>query len=275
MLLLLGTAAQPVFADSAATSTPALSPIEESLNQLVSAKEDATLSPRARTYAEVAARENILTGVLNISIGEVTSTQAKINGLPTFTKGSKELALQKKYLGQLADFSAFYKKENLALTNIENNYDPYAESTNSALKTLAQNIENYRENYYDQPMSDMMNFYLVYYSQTVISAASSQLDKVSQNITQLENSNLVNQGAFDQELKEISNLLQSAADLTLAAKNLMLNPAELSAAASSGAATTTQSASPSALLTQSLSDVKQAYNLFLNIGTQLKSILGN
>ena len=96
-------AAQPAFADSTSTATnaPALSPIEDSLNQLISAKEDVTLSPSARTYAEVTARESILEGVLGLSISEVSSTQSKLNSLPNFAKGSKELALQNKYLGQL------------------------------------------------------------------------------------------------------------------------------------------------------------------------------
>lgn len=278
--MLLGMAAQPAFADSTstATSTPALSPIEDSLNQLISAKEDATLSTSARTYAEVTARENILEGVLGLSINEVSSTQSKLNSLPNFAKGSKELAMQNKYLGQLATFSSFYKKEYKLLINIENNSDPYSESTNSALKNLAQDIEKYRENYYDQPMSDMMNFYLVYYSQSVISAASSQLARISQNINQLEAANLVSQGQFDQQLKEVNSLLGSAADLTAAAKDMILDPqaaSALSSAASGTSAGPQASSTPSALLTQSLSDVKQAFNIFLYIGNQLKSELGN
>ncbi|MDE2096073.1 MAG: hypothetical protein KGL39_02400 [Patescibacteria group bacterium] len=273
-------AAQPAFADSTstATSTPALSPIEDSLNQLISAKEDATLSPADRTYAEVTARENILEGVLSLSLNEVSSTQSKINSLPNFAKGSKELALQNKYFGQLAAFSAFYKKESKILNGIENNSNPYSEATNSSLKSMAQEVEKYRENYYDQPMSDMMNFYLVYYSQSVISAASSQLARISQNINQLEAANLVSQGQFDQQLKEVNSLLGSAADLTAAAKDMILDPqaaSALSSAASGTSAGPQASSTPSALLTQSLSDVKQAFNIFLYIGNQLKSELGN
>ncbi len=278
--MLLGMAAQPAFADSTstATSTPALSPIEDSLNQLISAKEDATLSLSARTYAEVTARENILEGVLSLSINEVSSTQSKLNSLPNFAKGSKELTMQNKYLGQLTTFSSFYKKEYKLLINIENNSDPYSESTNSALKNLAQDIEKYRENYYDQPISDMMNFYLVYYSQSVISTASAQLAKVSQNIGQLEAANLISQGQFDQQLKEVNSLLSSAADLTAAAKGMILNPQVASALSSAANGTSTvlqASSTPSALLTQSLSDVKQVYNIFIDIGNQLKSELGS
>ena len=267
--MLIGMAAQPAFADSTSTATnaTALSPIEDSLNQLISAKEDVTLSPSARTYAEVTARESILEGVLGLSISEVSSTQSKLNSLPNFAKGSKELALQNKYLGQLATFSAFYKKEYKLLINIEDNSDPYSESTNSALKNLAQDIEKYRENYYDQPISDMMNFYLVYYSQSIISTASAQLAKVAQNINQLEVANLISQGQFDQQLKEVNSLLSSASDLTAAAKGMILNPQAASAL--------NTSSTPAALLTQSLSDVKQVYNIFLDIGNQLKSELGS
>ncbi len=255
--------------------------LENSLTQLNNAKTDSSLSTSDKTYSEVTARENIVSVVLNLSLNEVSSTQAEMNSLPSFATSTREYALQQEYLNQLNDFNNYFYGEWQKLNDIETSYDQYSPSTNKTLKKLAAEIADYREHYYDQRIGSMLNFYLVYYSESMIFTANSQLNAVSTNINQLEAGNYITQGEFDQQLNEINTLLQSAADLTAAAKEMILYPESLSATSTSSAGLsptgsvsgTPATATPSDLITQSLSDIKQAYGLFLGIGAQLKNIL--
>lgn len=259
--------------------TSTTSSLEDSLLQLQNARNDASLSQQDRVFSEITARENIISEVLNLSLKEVTSTRAELNSLPAFATTTKVFAFQNQYLNNLNYFYNFFYTESLKLNLIETSYDQYSETTNTSLKNLAAEIANFRESRYDNSMNDILNFYLVYYSQSMISAANTQLNAISQNISQLEAGNFISQGEFDQQINEINTLLQSAADLTAAAKEMILYPQTESASTStttlnvSSATSTPITATPSQLVTQSLSDVKQAYGIFLDIGMQLRNIL--
>ncbi len=265
------TALQPALA----VETPkpdAVNPVETSVNELLTVRDDTSLSDEDKLLKEFELRGKILSEVLTLSLDEVSKLTAKIDALPEFTEESPERKLRDEFKAALEGYATYYTDQSKKLALL---------TTIEQVKSLAQEIKDYRDNTYNPQIKEIVNFVLLFYNEDVLKVANTRLDKISADIKKLEKLGYIKTGAFANELKLAAQTLSDARALLEEAKNAVLNPPkpEEEIAPETGTAPTEEEETqppvePNKLVESSLNKVKSAYDTFLQISKSLRKILG-
>lgn len=273
---------RPVLAET--TTTEQTKPVDESVNQLLEVRDDTTLTEEEKLVKEFDSRKNILTEVITLSLDEITKLKDKLKALGEFKDQSDEKLLQDKFNSSLDDYDAYYKDQAKKLETL---------TTIDEVKSLAQAIKDYRENTYNPEVQNTVSFVLVFYNDDVLKTANSRLDKMSGDISKLEKLGYLKVGTFSNKLKTARETLSDANDMNKKAKETILATApreelktETDTEVITKEATKTEStdttvegdveATPTTgeLISGSLNKVKDTYEIFLQIGKDLRKALG-
>ncbi|OGY60923.1 MAG: hypothetical protein A3F99_01690 [Candidatus Colwellbacteria bacterium RIFCSPLOWO2_12_FULL_43_11] len=289
-LILVGVALlylRPVLAET--TTTEQTKPVDESVNELLEIRDDTTLTEEEKLVKEFNGRKNILTEVITLSLDEIIKLKDKLKALGEFEDQSDEKLLQDKFNSSLDGYDAYYKDQTKKLETL---------TTIDEAKSLAQSIKDYRENTYNPEVQSAVDFILVFYNDDVLKTANSRLDKMSGDINKLEKLGYLKAGTFSAKLKEARETLADANDMNKRAKEAILAtaPREPKAETTEGDGLETKTEevtqpestipsnegdaevevipTPGELITGSLNKVKGTYEIFLQIGKDLRKALG-
>ena len=262
---------QPVLA-AETTKPDTVNPVETSVNELLTVRDDTSLSEEDKLLKEFELRKKILSEVLTLSIDEVAKLTAKVDALPEFAENSREKELQNEFKAVLETYTAYYTEQ----------FKKLAELTKiDETKSLAQEIKDYRDNIYNPQIQKIVNFVLLFYNDDVLKIANTRLDKISADIKKLEKLGYIKAGIFASELKLAAETLSAARALLEEAKSAVLTtpkPEEETALETRATPTEEKEAQPpiepNKLVEDSLNKVKSTYDIFLQISKDLRKLLG-
>lgn len=257
---------QPALAADAAKPAET-KPVENSVNELLTVRDDTSLSDTEKLTKELELRKKILSEVLSLSLDEVTKLTAKVGSLPEFSKDSREKTLQEEFKTALEGYTAYYTKQSKKLSEL---------LTIDEVKSLAQEIKDYRDNTYNPQVQQIVNFVLIFYNEDILKLATTRLDKITADIKKLEKLGYIKSGAFASELKLAAETLNASRALLEEAKGVVLAPpaSEEPALETAEVAEEQTPVEPNKLIEDSLNKVKSAYDIFLQVSKSLRKILG-
>ncbi len=254
--------------------------INNKVDQLTTIRDNDFLSADEKVAQEFQAQQDILNGVIDVSNKEISNIQDKLNKLPDFDKDSAERKLQSGYLGELEGYQTYFDAEK----------DKVANATSvDGLKTIANDLKAYRAGGYNDEIKNMVTFTLLYYNEDVISTAKTRIDKINADITKLQSSGFLKKGFSQNSINKASGLIADAIKLQNQAKALILQPptqADNTVKNSTDTITNTTTdntatdkaitppPAPRDLIEKSIGEVKSAYNIFLQIGKDIRKALG-
>lgn len=285
VIMTAGTFGLPVALATDAPVSLATTSTTENITQLIQIKDDASISGADKEEKELEARLTIIKDVLKLSTDEIIKLQDKLHKLPQFADESRENVLKTEYQASLDDFSTYYADESKKLDDVK---------TNDDAKALAEELKEYRDATYNPEIKNIANFTILFYTADVVKLGKARLNKISGDISKLEKLGYFKTGTFTSKLKKARTLLDEADGLQQEAAEIILAPLTPPAPETTetdaiqkdpttqqtgdGTDTTTQVVEepkdPGDLNSESLQDVKDTYDIFLQIGKDLKKYLG-
>jgi hypothetical protein len=268
----------------AATSSidSSINSIENKVGRLMDIRGDQSISSDTKTTKEIAAQKDILNEIVTLSANEISTLQTKLNSLPDFDKDSKGYSLKSNYLAELSSYNEYFTQESAVISSAV---------TLSQLQTVAVSIKTFRDAGYNSEIYDMVTFTLLYYDAGIISTANNRLNSISSDLTNLENAQLLlNSSVLDDDISQAANLIDKASSLHGQASGLILwvspenststtasstTDSELTPTASSTATSTpaVDTPDPRDLIEKSISDIKSAYQIFIEVVNNIKTQL--
>ncbi len=261
------------------TSVDPVKPVTDNLSQLIQVKDDTSISGFEKNEKELEARLNLIKDVLKLSTDEIAKLQDKLKKLPKFSDKSREKILKTEYQKSLEDFSVYYADKSKRLAGIKFNDDA---------KALAEELKNYRDDIYNPEIKKIANFTILFYNAEVIKTGKVRLNKISGDISKLEKLGYLKIGVFSDKLKKAQELLSDADKLEQEATDIILAPEPVKNEGAIQKDVTAQQIGnitdeikvmekpkdPGDLTSESLQNVKDTYDIFLQIGKDLKKYFG-
>ena len=195
--------------------------------------------------------------------------------------------MKAEYQKSLESFSTYYTNESKKLDDVK---------TNDDAKALAEELKNYRDTTYNPEIKKIANFIILFYDADIVKIGKARLNKISGDISRLEKLGYLKTGVFADKIQKAQALLDDADKLQQEAAAIILAvPEEVDETITEGAtqantateqiadtaSTTTDKTQvteepkdPGDLTSQSLKDVKDTYDIFLQIGKDLKKHFG-
>ncbi len=267
---------QPVSASEIVMATP----VEKSVDELLTTKDDISLSPEEKLAKEINTREKILKEALTSSLDEVNNIKARLEKLPESEKDSKEKKLKDKFMKELTNYEIYYKGQNENLdsliANSKNN-----ETLNEDLKKAIVDLKDYRENIYNPTFQKMVDFLILFYSADVLQITQTRFDKISNDIKKLEKLGLIKTGYSKLSMEKALELINDANALQAKARDLILNPNVSNKKNSDNTEEIVgdkkepiAQPTPRELIETSLNKIKSTYDIFLQISKDIRKTLG-
>lgn len=267
---------QPVSASEIVMATP----VEKSVDELLTTKDDTSLPPEEKLAKEINTREKIMKEALTSSLDEVNNIKTRLEKLPDFEKDSKEKELKNKFMEELTNYEIYYKGQNenldLLIANSKDN-----ETLNEDLKKAIVDLKDYREDIYNPTFQKMVEFLILFYSADVLQITQTRFDKISNDIKKLEKLGLIKTVYSKLSMEKALELINDANALQAKAKDLILNPdvsdkkngdntEEIVGDKKEPIAQPT----PRELIETSLNKIKSTYDIFLQISKDIRKTLG-
>ncbi len=246
----------------------------DNVSQLIQIKDDASISGVAKDEKELQARLNIIKDVLRLSGDDVNKFKDKLKKLPKFEDKSQEKILKTEYQKLLDDFSAYYDDMFKKLADIK---------TNDDAKALAEELKNYRDDTYNPEIKKIANFTLLFYDADVIKTGKARLNKIIGDVSKLEKLGYLKKDVFSDKFKKAQALLdnadkleQEAADIILASKTIEDTTKKdvTNQQITDETKILEKPKDPGDLTSKSLQNVKDTYDIFLQIGKDINKYLG-
>ncbi len=264
-----------------ANTTPvqdATAKIEASHDALLNIEDNATITDAEKAEKSVEARKEIISDAIKLALTEISTLQTSLKKLPDFTKDSIESNLQAKFIAELETYEKYYKDKSDKLESV---------LTVDEAKLFAKEIIDYRTNTYNPAIEKMAEFQLVFYTDETINIAKTRISKILADIKKLEKLNLFKGSTVSAKMDKASELLKTATDKYLKARELVVKEeAPLEPAAEPSTITIdpivtnisieVEVAAPTAkeLIESSLTDVKSTYEIFIQISRDIRKSLG-
>jgi hypothetical protein len=267
---------QPVSASEIAIATP----VEKSVDELLTTKDDTSLTPEEKLAKEIDNRGEILKEALISSLEEVSNIKTKLEKLPDLEKDSKEKELKDKFIEELTNYEIYYKEQGNNLDSLIANSEDN-ETLNEDLKKAIIELKNYRENIYNPRFQKMVEFLILFYSADVLQITQTRFDKISNDISKLEKLGLIKTGYSESSMEKAAQLINDAGVLQIKAKALILNQdipkketADNTEEIIGDGKEPIPEPTPRELIETSLNKIKSAYDIFLQISKDIRKTLG-
>lgn len=267
--------------------------IEASHNALLNIEDSATISGAEKSEKGVEARKEIISDAISLALAEIDAMENGLDKLPEFTKESPEGKLQSKFMAQLGAYSSYYNDKAEKLSKV---------TTTEEAKAFAREIIDYRTHTYNPSIEKMADFQLIFYTEDTINIANSRLTKMLSDIKKLEKLGLFKPGLVNTKVDQASELLGVARSKYERSKELVLEkeavlepvsetePTEINQPETAIEPIVAEDETleitditleaevtpPTAkeLIEASLTDVKLAYDIFIQISRDIRKSLG-
>lgn len=276
-----------VWAESATTTLQeSLQEVQEGTKNLIDTKDQTNFTPEE----ELNLRLKSFGKVLDLSVKEAEDIINQLNSLKNLNE--QEIALRDQLLEKFSGFLQFYneQKENLA---------PSEKLDSAAIKKLAQDFKDWRENIYRPVFETATDFLLINQQKAVLEMTEKRYQKISLDINKLKKINLEGIDKLEKSLDQAANLIEAAKVLWQKAEDNFWQILDFTAlttasstptATSSGETTTStatstitststsvtaedQSSSIKNLIGESLNKIKEAYRIFIEMSIFVKKLL--
>lgn len=271
------------------TTTPQES-LQESVTNLINTKDQDNLTPEQKEKDEQNLRLEIFGKVLDLSIKEVEDIIEQLKVLKNLNE--PETNLRNQLLEKFNGFLQFYDEQKKNLNQPE-------EFDLTAIKKLAQDFKNWRENIYRPIFETATDFLLINQQEAVLEMTEKRYQKISLDINKLKKTNLEGIDILEKSLDQAANLIKTAKDLWQETEDnfwQILDFTALATASSTPTATSSgetvtltatstitptstsvtaedQSLSIKNLIGESLNKIKEAYRIFIEMSIFVKKLL--
>jgi len=258
--------------------------IQESLEEFIGLKTENSQDFHSRVVA--------FEKILDLTLSEAEDLRLRLLSLENLTKKEKEI--RDEMVSYFDEVLAFYRSQKQDLKKLANNENVSLDD----LKNLALKFKQWREKNYLPQINRIYNFLLINLEKEAISMAFNRFNKINQNLSQLKEKGVKNLKPAFELLNQADKLIQEGKKLNQESENLFwlsLTPflesnsstteitSSMSEIASSTTSTTSslnsfEESSSSTLsikdLTKaSLSKIKDAYQIFIEISNLVRKLL--
>lgn len=250
----------------ASTMESAVQNLNTSLNQLVTAKDDATAGDQLTPEEDLAFRKKVVNDALTLSLKEIEDIRAKLDSLK-FSEKSAENAMKKQFIGDLGEFEAYYR-------DLQGKLDK--ETDVEKIKDIARGAKAYREETYSPVISKALEFILSFQTDKLVASADVRYGKIETDIKKLEKADFIEPGYFDRQMSESKKLISDARGLVDKAKIAVVKKEEdkpSSADDKNADIKKVASPTPRELCEAALVNLKSSYSIFVDISGSVKKIL--
>lgn len=277
--------ATPVLAE---TEIRAATPIETSLDALITIRDNDKLPAAEKEEQELIARRQVLQEALTLSIDEANSLLDSLKQLTEFAKESPENGMRNAFMNILQSYIAYYEQQLGKVDDL---------ATIADVKALAQEIKTYRETVYNPNVQHIVDFILLFHNESIIEIAKVRSGKIVSDIRKLERKSFIEYGLFDESLQTANSLIEEAESLHKQAKDIMFTDPETikekntsdiieqtpttikteNNAKNDGTNDTIdiqQEPKVRDIILKSFDNIKSTYSVFLTISKNVRSILG-
>jgi hypothetical protein len=249
----------------AETPTSTLIEVQEMTQNLINTQdqETATSTPEK---TEIDLRLEVFWKVLELSIKESEDIINQLNALKDLTE--QENNLRSRLLDKFNGFLDFYKGQKENLSQFEN-------IDLTAVKKIAQDFKDWRENDYLSVFETATDFLLINQQKTVLTMTENRYQKISFDIAKLKKTNLKGIDQLEKYLNQAADSIKSAETAWQEAKNnfWQLTTATSTATSSSATAAENQSLSIKDLIGESLNKIKDTYQIFIEMSNLVRKLL--
>lgn len=248
---------------SASTIDSAVKNLNTSLNQFVSAKDDASID-RLSPEEDLAFRKKVVSDALTLSLKEIEDIRNKIGTLKLDDK-SPEGIVSKQILGDLGEFEAHYRDVRSSLDE-ENDVEK--------IKDVARSTKEYRDDAYSPVILKALNLILTFQTDKLVKSADIRYTKIGSDISKLEKANLIKDGAFDKQMGEADKLISGAGSMVEESKDIVLDRnKDKNIDNIYDAPKDEKIVSPRELCEAALVNLKSSYGIFIDISSAIKKAL--
>lgn len=257
----------------AAEISPATASVKESVNELVTVRDNDMLTTEEKAQQELDARKKVIGEVLSLSITEVKNLEKDLKSL-SLKKDSREEGMRTAFMTAFSAYTAYFNQEKTKNDSI---------TTIAESKALAQEIKTYREEIYNKQTQIIVEFVLLFRSEQALATTQARYEKIAADIANLEKKGYISEGKFVEPLKQAEKLIKDAIALTAQAKQIILASKEDTDESASDETSTSETSTVAlkaetptarALIVKSFENIKDSYLIFLQIGTDVRTMLG-
>lgn len=273
----------PPTAEAAALS-PETKSLDQSVTDLITAKDKTTAEEKLSPEEELGYRKNVVDNALSLSLKEVATLREKIEDLSAEEEDVK--AAKKQILSDLDGLEVHYKEARKLAEGIDDI---------EKIKELAVAERDYRETKHAAVISRSLDFILIFQAEPLIKNAEVRYEKIASDLKKLERANLISEGKFTKEMNEAKDLIANARLLINKARAIAVTvkkevPAKESTVKTDGgeinsltaetasveppAESASAAATPRELSEAAIINLKSGYDAFIRISVSVKKTLG-
>ncbi|MDP3052769.1 MAG: hypothetical protein Q8N22_02305 [bacterium] len=276
--------------------------VKDSTTNLITTKDSNALSPEEKAQQELNQRLDIFAKILDLSIKEAEDTISQLKALNNLEE--RAISLREQFLGEFEGFLKFYNEQKDILGKPE-------EINLAKIKEMAQSFKDWRETNYNSELAAATAFLLINRQKATLEMAGNRFAKISSDVKKLKKANLEGVDGLEKLLNLAADSLKEAKDFYQKAKDgFWLIEEKLSVASSTltGASTpittsstekiivpeisvsientssTNSTSTPSisiedqflsikGLVGNSLSKIKETYQIFIEMSNLVKKLL--
>lgn len=271
----------------AATLSPEAKSLDQSVTDLITAKDETAAEEKLSPEEELAYRKKVVDNALSLSLKEVATLRKKIDDL-SVEDDAKDA--KKEIILDLDGLEVHYKEARKLAEKIDDI---------EKIKEMAVTERDYRETKHGIAISRALDFILIFQAEPLIRNAETRYEKIGSDLKRLGRANLISEGKFTREMNEAKDFIANARMLINKARSIAVTvkkeevakekvAAELGESETSliGAETTpvkktsNEDASEAASLTSrelseaAITNLKSGYDAFIKISVSVKKTLG-
>jgi len=253
----------PAFAQEELKIT--LEQIADKIELIKEIKNDDELNWAEKDEKETILRKEILFNIFQLTILENNDLKGKLESLDNLIK--EEDDIKTALIKALDENTEIFNLMQLRLEEANSLYD---------IKNLANEFNNWRSLVYNPKVENIITFTIVFRQKNILEIAENRLEKIKEDLNNLENADLLKDGEVDELLQNaISKIEEAKTSNEKAEKNMItyLNR-KLFSKIKFGISYFISSSSVKDSVNESLDQVRDAYSIFIEIGRSAKEKVG-
>ena len=223
---------------------------------------------------DVVLRKQLLKSVMGDSYTEINNLKNRLNKINIADSDWK--IIKEKLINDLAYFNDYYK-------DIESRIDSDPELSLEDIRSIANDLKDWRNSTYTPRLKEITNFILVFEEENLIKIANSRADKITGDLAKFDKQGYIKTNDLKKLFAQARKNLDNSQSSNNNAKELFLKSITLSSATSTNeiSATKTDTDKPSKDIQQNVQDLvkesikylKSAYETFFQMNSQIKKFL--
>jgi hypothetical protein len=240
--------------------------LDSSLNQLITAKDEATAEKTLSPEEDLAFRKKVVNDALILSFKEIEDIKGKLDSL-NFEEKSDENKVRGQFFIDLGEFETTYR-------DLQGRLDK--ETDVEKIKDIARYAKEYREKAYGPIITEIVDFILAFQTDKLVAGAGIRFGKIETDIKKLERASFIEIGYFNRQMEEAGKLISNAKELVNKAKAMVMEndiDQEEEKEEVKEEEEEIVPPTPRELCEAALIDLRSGYGIFVDISNSVKKII--